>query len=86
MSEPEKDEHYIRLNAHIDALYEHFETVHIFVTVRNEDRNATLSRERGKGNRFSRYGQIKCWVISQESAIEKVANPQDYGVGQQHAE
>jgi hypothetical protein len=49
-------------------LSEHFETVQIFVT-RNQD-DGTVNAQFGTGNWYSRYGQIKLWLLREERRTE----------------
>lgn len=62
---PDKDIEMV--NAHVEKLGEHFDTVHVFVT-RHEPttEGGTIGLGIGAGNWFSRYGQIKEWVIKQD--------------------
>lgn len=55
------------LQKHVQELGEHFDTVHIFIT-RHEPGEArgTINASWASGNFFTRYGQIKHWLIKKE--------------------
>ncbi len=61
------------IDKHVNELAEHFDGVHIFVN-RNEG-HADQSRgiNRGAGNWFARYGQIREWVVYEEQRIRECA-------------
>ena len=64
MSEDEKRQ--IELVQRATAqLMEHFDSVQIFVT-KNCGKGSTLSMKYGDGNWFSRYGQVRLWLMSEE--------------------
>lgn len=50
------------------ALGEHFDSVHIFATSYKGGDKGTLHFQWGAGNWFSRFGQIRTWVLKQEEA------------------
>lgn len=56
-----------RIQAALDLLSEHFDTVMVFAT-RHEPttQDGTISAHRGVGNWFARYGQIKMWLLKEE--------------------
>lgn len=63
MSDPDVD----RVQAAIDLLSEHFDTVQIFVTVyKGDDDSTTHTIARGNGNWYARYGQVASWVVRQD--------------------
>lgn len=66
MSEPNEAQVKI-LNDCLDKLGEFYDSVHIFAT-RHEPENEgqTLSSNKGRGNWFSRYGQVREWLIREE--------------------
>lgn len=61
------------LDAHCAKLGEHFDTVHIFVTRHEGDRDQTRMVNRGSGTWFSRFGQIREWLIYEEERIRESA-------------
>lgn len=66
MSEPNKDLELLRKA--VDTLGEHFDTVQIFTTRHDPaGENGTVSVNKGCGNWFARYGQIKLWTKYHES-------------------
>lgn len=71
----EEDEDMRILRNECARLSEHFETVHIFVTRTVED--GTINAQFGAGNWFSRYGQIKLWLLREERRIEMEMEKED---------
>ena len=59
-------------------LGEHFDSVQIF-TSRHEPgiEDGTLDASFGVGNFFSRYGQIKFWMLKQEATLGEETEPGD---------
>ena len=56
-----------RLMDACDRLSAYFETVQIFATKPNKDKdNSTLMFNQGQGNYFARYGQVKDWILREE--------------------
>lgn len=55
-----------RIDAAINLLSEHFETVQIFTTRHEENAIGTVRACKGSGNYYARYGQVKQWVIQEE--------------------
>lgn len=50
-----------------DDLGEHFDTVRIFVTRHEpEMEDGTITIDRGVGNWYAQYGQVKEWMIIQD--------------------
>jgi hypothetical protein len=50
-------------------LSDHFDTVQIFCTVKEEDQ--TLSVFDGSGNWYARYGQIVSWLKTEEKEFDQ---------------
>lgn len=64
---------------HVEALGEHFDSVHIFCT-RHEagEENGTVQLNQYAGNFFARYGQVREWLIRQEEqSRQAVRNEQE---------
>lgn len=53
------------INAHLSALSEHFDSVQIFVSSLKPD-GGTRSISKGRGNWFTRYGQVSEWCIRED--------------------
>lgn len=55
------------VTTHLEQLSEHFESVQIFCN-RHEhgELDGTVQVQKGSGNWFARYGQVKQWVVEQE--------------------
>lgn len=67
-----------RVMQHVEALGEHFEMVHIFCSRHSPtDKPPTMAVNRGSGNWFARYGQIKEWVLYEDERIKLCARPRD---------
>ncbi len=65
----EKDEDIERLDKALTALREHFDTVHIFATRETDDGEGhTWAFQKGSGNYYARYGQIKLWTNREQAA------------------
>lgn len=59
------------VDAHARQLSEHFDCVHIFCMFHEgDDKGGTFRTSKGFGNYFSRYGQIKHWIIGEEAATQ----------------
>lgn len=56
-----------RINACLEMLGEHFDSVQIFVTL-HERSEGTLNYAKGVGSWFSRYGQVREWLIKEDEA------------------
>lgn len=73
--DPEKNEELDQLTKLIDGavmrLLEHVDSVQIFVTKHKPGGKdtSTLHYTWGDGNWFTRYGQIKAWVVRQEEIL-----------------
>ena len=78
MAEQEtKDADIELLENHITQLMEHFDTVHIFVT-RHEGNNChTVRVDKGAGNWYAKYGQIKLWTKVSEADEVKIDNSEE---------
>lgn len=65
------------LDDHCNKLMEHFDSVQIFVT-RNEQARAdgTLQVNRGAGNFYTRYGQLREWSLYEDARIFHQAKPE----------
>jgi hypothetical protein len=64
MSEPQKSDTDVDLiDRHVNQLAEHFDTVQIFVTRSEGDRDQTRCINRGAGNYCARAGQIAEWLV-----------------------
>jgi hypothetical protein len=61
-----------RVQAALDTLSEHFDTVHVFAT-RHEsgEQGGTVNVNLGVGNWFARYGQIQEWLVKQEEVTRQ---------------
>lgn len=56
----------------LQALSEHFDTVHIFTTrYESEHEGRTICVNRGVGNWFARYGQVTNWLLEQQNEVEE---------------
>lgn len=53
-------QHTDQIEAHVNALAEHFDTVQVFCTLVGDD--GTHSFRSGAGNFYARMGQVKHWV------------------------
>lgn len=52
------------IQKHVDALSEHFDTVQVFVTSKQEGLEGnTINANIGSGNWFARYGQVRTWLL-----------------------
>jgi hypothetical protein len=67
MSEQQQLLHLIQ--RHMAQLSEHFDTVQIFCTTKNEE--GTLSVFDGSGNWYARYGQVTAWMKAEEQEFGK---------------
>lgn len=60
------------------ALGEHFDTVQIFTTrYEPESDHCTVNRSLGSGNWFSRYGQVKEWVVKCDEEAKQHVRKRD---------
>jgi hypothetical protein len=61
------DEDIQRIDKCLQELGEYFDSVHVFATRHEpEVEDGTVSCNKGVGNWFCRYGQIREWVIKRE--------------------
>ncbi len=61
---------------HVEQLGEHFDVVHVFCSRYSAtDKPPTMAINRGSGNWFTRYGQIKEWVLYEDERIKLCAKP-----------
>jgi hypothetical protein len=67
-----------RIETAAKALGEFYDSVHIFAT-RHEsgEANGTVNLSWGEGNWFSRYGQIRDWLIRQEERAREIIRRED---------
>jgi hypothetical protein len=77
MTDSEKDD-VETLERHANQLAESFDSVQIFVT-RHEagEKDGTVNIHLGAGNWFTRYGQVKEWVVKTEEDARVSRRPQD---------
>ena len=61
------DEDQRRVQAALDALGEHFDSVMIFVTLHTSTEDGTEAYAKGIGNWYARYGQVVEWVNREEA-------------------
>lgn len=68
-----------RVEAAASALIEHFDSVRIFVTKHDGEKDATGSFTSGKGNFFAQQGQIAEWMLIQsgEAHLGFADGPED---------
>lgn len=71
------DEDMDRLDEAIGTLGEHFESVQIFVTRNADDNEGTVNATKGTGNWFTRYGQVRCWLIKEDER-SRISMRKDY--------
>ena len=67
-SEPIKDADFQLVVAHCQQLIEHFDSVQIFVTRSEPEKDGTIHIARGTGNWFARYGQVAAWLTKENEA------------------
>lgn len=73
-----KDEDLKRLADAVNALSEHFDSVSIFVTrYDGGDDNGTVYLYKGFGNYFSRYGQIRHWLVAEDEGTRQKVREDD---------
>lgn len=71
-STPEAEADLSKIQEHIDALMEHFDTVQIFVTrFEHENDKQTVSVNLGGGSWQARYGQIVEWLVRTDERTRK---------------
>jgi hypothetical protein len=69
VSAPDMD----RVQAAVDSLGEHFDTVHIFVTTQDGANRRTFAGSRYSGNIYTRYGQVREWLITVDEQTRRAA-------------
>jgi hypothetical protein len=62
-----------RIDRVVHQLSEHYCTVHVFVSRHEGDKDQTRSVNRGSGSWFSRYGQIREWLVYEDERIRECA-------------
>lgn len=70
MSDPQtiRDEDMKRIQAALDLLSEHFDTVQVFCTRHEAGRlEGTVTADMGTGNWYARYGQVRAWLLHQDA-------------------
>jgi hypothetical protein len=82
--QPQRGQDLEMVEKHVQALIEHFDSVQIFVSRYNpngldeiESEGTTTWIQKGRGNYFSRYGQVKHWLVKEEAATAKEGGDQD---------
>ena len=66
------------LTSHVNSLMEHFDTVEILVTRNAEAKlSGTVYLNRGAGNWFARYGQMREWVTCEEEHMREGMRKKD---------
>lgn len=65
-----KEREFKIVKAAAHQLYEHFDTVQIFVT-RHDSVAGTGRTCYGEGNYYTRYGQVRHWLIGEDEASRK---------------
>jgi len=73
ISSNEREELVKMVEKHVNALSEHFECVHIFVSRNEGENDLTRTINRGAGNWFARYGQIREWLIYEDQRVREAA-------------
>lgn len=58
------------VKAHANQLLENFDSVQIFCTRPNQDKEGgTINLNYGLGDFFARYGKVRAWVLREEEAF-----------------
>ena len=65
------------VRSHAAQLAEHFDTVQIFVTRHDEQQDGTIAVDRGEGNWYARFGQVKEWIIKSDEDSRISRRPSD---------
>jgi hypothetical protein len=60
------------VDQHIDAMMEHFESVHVLATYITDGGDFTMGISRGAGNFYARKGMFSEW--SERQLAEQIAN------------
>jgi len=61
----------------VDGLMEHFDTVQIFVTRLDSERDGTVNVNIGAGNWFARFGQVCEWTTKQNERTRDNVRKED---------
>jgi hypothetical protein len=75
MSKEIEDADIQRVQKHIDALREFFDTVQVFCSRQEPD--DTISVQMGSGNWHARYGQVSEWLLREEQRSRNKARRED---------
>lgn len=74
---PADNEDYHLVKQHTQNLMEHFESVQIFVTRCEPDRDGTVHVAYGQGNFFARLGHIDAWLVKEKEFLRIDARKAD---------
>jgi len=55
------------IEQHLCQLGEHFDSVQIFATRHDPEAGGTVNAQMGSGNWFTRYGQVREWIIKEDA-------------------
>lgn len=66
-----KDQDVSMVRQSAESLIEHFDSVQIFVTKKSDDGDGYIQIQLGRGNWFTRYGQVKCWIIKEDETTRE---------------
>lgn len=69
MDEEQKKEDLARIDKALQTLSEFFDTVQIHATRYDSASGQTCRIDKGTGNWFARYGQIKAWVVREDESF-----------------
>lgn len=75
-TEARNSRHLKIVDSHIAQLAEHFDTIQIFVTKREDDAS-TSALSRGIGNWYARYGQVQIWVVKEDETERDTCRNKD---------
>lgn len=76
--ESTEDRELAMIQQHVDALGEHFDTVQIFVSRHDMAvEEGTISANRGSGNWFARFGQVREWLVKQDERARQISREED---------
>lgn len=62
------------VQSHVAQLAEHFDSVQVFATRHLGDGAGTVKISFGSGNWFARYGQVRQWLVQEDSIAKSEAN------------
>lgn len=69
-----KDQDMAIVQQAVDRLREHFDCVQVFCSRHNaEEGGSTTGAALGAGNDYSRYGQVRHWLLAQERETQSPA-------------